>query len=114
MLYAPHETSALAATAFAGRYHPNPPPDIIPGKPWWTWSTPEEPACNGQPGCDETRTGSVHAIGVAILGRLSASIANQINQPITAVVIWDFVLPIRHPALPNRPCNGFAMPTLCE
>jgi hypothetical protein len=107
MLHAVHKASALAATAFAERYHLNPPPDINPEKPEWVWrSTPEDPARNSQPGCDETRTASAHANRIATLGRLSASIANQINQPITAAVIGDFVLLMRHPTLPNRPCNN--------
>jgi C4-dicarboxylate-specific signal transduction histidine kinase len=72
-----HATSAATATAFAKRFHPNPPPDIIS----------EEPACDSEPRCHETQTELAHANRVAILGQLSASIAHEVKQPITATVI---------------------------
>jgi C4-dicarboxylate-specific signal transduction histidine kinase len=72
-----HATSGLTATAFAKRFHPNHPPDIIS----------EKPACDSGPRCHETRTELAHANRVAILGQLSASIAHEVNQPIVAMVI---------------------------
>ena len=71
-----HATSAATATAFAKRFHPNPPPDIIS----------EEPACDSEPRCHETQTELASADRGAFRGQLSASIA-EINQPISAVVM---------------------------
>jgi C4-dicarboxylate-specific signal transduction histidine kinase len=81
-----HESRPVTATAFAKRCHPNPPPDLIVEEPEWAWTAPEGPACESQSRCHETRTEPVHANRVAILGQLSASIAHEINQPISAVV----------------------------
>jgi C4-dicarboxylate-specific signal transduction histidine kinase len=81
-----HATSAVTATAFAKRFHPNPPPDIIAEEPEWAWSAPEQPASDSEPRCHETQTELASANRVAFLGQLSASIA-EINQPISAVVL---------------------------
>jgi C4-dicarboxylate-specific signal transduction histidine kinase len=70
------ETSAVIATVFAKRFQPDPPRAIIS----------EEPECDGEPRCHETQTELASANRVAILGQLSASIA-EINQPISAVVM---------------------------
>jgi hypothetical protein len=70
------ETSAVTATVFAKTFQPDPPRAIIS----------EEPACDSEPRCHETQTELAHANRVAILGQLSASIA-EINQPISAVVM---------------------------
>jgi C4-dicarboxylate-specific signal transduction histidine kinase len=80
------ETTAAAATAFTGRHHPNPPPDVISEEPECAWTAPERPVCDGAPCCRETRTELASANRGAILGRLSASIA-EINQPVCAVVM---------------------------
>jgi C4-dicarboxylate-specific signal transduction histidine kinase len=69
-----HETTAATA------------PDIIAEEPEWAWSAPEQPASDSEPRCHETQTELASANRVAILGRLSASIA-EINQPISAVVM---------------------------
>jgi hypothetical protein len=81
-----HATSAVTATAFAKRFHPNPPPDIIAEEPEWAWSAPEQPASDSEPRCHETQTELASVNQVAFLGQLSASIA-EINQPISAVVM---------------------------
>ena len=52
----------------------------------WAWSAPEQPASDSAPRCHETQTELARANRVAILGQLSASIA-EINQPISAVVM---------------------------
>jgi len=70
------EASARAATVFAKMFRPNSPRAI-------TWL---QPACHSEPRCDETQTELASANRVAILGQLSASIA-EINQPISAVVM---------------------------
>jgi C4-dicarboxylate-specific signal transduction histidine kinase len=70
------ETSAVIATVFAKRFQPDPPRAIIS----------EEPECDREPRCHETQTELPRANRVAILGQLSASIA-EINQPISAVVM---------------------------
>jgi C4-dicarboxylate-specific signal transduction histidine kinase len=81
------EISAVTATKFTkGRHHPNPPPDIIAEAPEWAWSAPEEPASDIVPRGHETQTEVAHVNRVAILGKLSALIAHEINQPISAVV----------------------------
>jgi C4-dicarboxylate-specific signal transduction histidine kinase len=49
-------------------------------------NAPEEPACDTEPRCHETQTELASANWVAILGQLSAPIAD-INQPISAVVL---------------------------
>ena len=72
-----HATSAVTATVFAKRFQPDPPRAIIS----------EEPACDSEPRCHETQTELASANQVAILGQLSASIA-EINQPISAVVMF--------------------------
>jgi C4-dicarboxylate-specific signal transduction histidine kinase len=46
----------------------------------------EEGACNSEPRGHETQTALAHANRVAILGRLSASIAHELIQPIGATV----------------------------
>jgi C4-dicarboxylate-specific signal transduction histidine kinase len=71
------ETSAVTATVFAKTFQPDPPRAIIS----------EEPACDSEPRCHETQTELAHANRVAILGQLSASIAHEVKQPITATVI---------------------------
>ena len=68
------ETSAVTATVFAKTFQPDPPRVIIS----------EE--CDSEPRCHETKTELARANRVAILGQLSASIA-EINQPISAVVM---------------------------
>ena len=70
------ETSAVTATVFAKTFQPDPPRAIIS----------EEPACDSEPRCHETQTELARANPVAILGQLSASIA-EISQPISAVVM---------------------------
>src|ERR1700674_2327125 len=70
------EPSAVTATVFAKAFQPDPPRAIIS----------EEPACDSEPRCHETQTELTRANRVAILGQLSASIA-EINQPISAVVM---------------------------
>ena len=84
MPHAVHATSAVTATAFAKRFHPNPPPDIIAAQPERACSAPEQPVSDSEPQCHETQLASANR--VAILGQLSASIA-EINQPISAVVM---------------------------
>jgi C4-dicarboxylate-specific signal transduction histidine kinase len=86
MPYAVQKTSAIAATAFAKRCQPNPPPDIIEGGATWIWSAPEKPECESRPRCHETQTELAHANRFAISAQLSASIAHEINQPIGAIV----------------------------
>ncbi len=68
------ETSAVTATVFAKTFQPD--PAIIS----------EEPECDSEPRCHETQTELARASPIAILGQLSASIA-EINQPISAVVM---------------------------
>ena len=80
------ETSAVTATVFAKRFQPDPPRAIISEEPECAWNAPEEPACDSEPRCHETQTELASANQVAILGQLSASIA-EINQPISAVVM---------------------------
>ena len=80
------QTSAVAATVFATRFQPDPPRAIISEEPECAWNAPEEPACDSVPRCHETQTELASANRVAILGQLSASIA-EINQPISAVVM---------------------------
>jgi C4-dicarboxylate-specific signal transduction histidine kinase len=70
------ETNAVTATVFAKMFRPNSPRAII-------WA---EPACDSEQRCHETQTELASANRVAILGQLSASIA-EINQPISAVVM---------------------------
>jgi C4-dicarboxylate-specific signal transduction histidine kinase len=81
-----HATSAVTATVFAKRFQPDPPRAIISEEPECAWNAPEEPACDSEPRCHETQTELASANQVAILGQLSASIA-EINQPISAVVM---------------------------
>jgi C4-dicarboxylate-specific signal transduction histidine kinase len=80
------ETSAVTATVFAKRFQSDPPRAIISEEPEWAWNAPEEPACDSEPRCHETQTELASPNRVAILGQLSASIA-EINQPISAVVM---------------------------
>ena len=68
-----HATSAVTATVFAKRFQAASPRS-------------GEPACDSEPRCHETQTELASANQVAILGQLSASIA-EINQPISAVVM---------------------------
>jgi C4-dicarboxylate-specific signal transduction histidine kinase len=70
------ETSAVIATVFAKMFRTNSPRAIIRA----------EPACHSEPRGHETQTDLASANRVAILGQLSASIA-EINQPISAVVM---------------------------
>jgi len=70
------ENSAVTATVFAKTFQPDPPHAIIS----------QEPARDSEPGCHETQTELASANRAAILGQLSASIA-EINQPICAVVL---------------------------
>ena len=86
MPHAVHETSAVTATVFATRFQPDPPGAIISEEPECAWNAPEQPACDSEQRCDETQTELASASRVAILGQLSASIA-EINQPISAVVM---------------------------
>src|ERR1700688_4402691 len=80
------ETSAVTATVLATRFQPDPPRAIISEEPERAWNAPEQPACDSEQRCDETQTELASASRVAILGQLSASIA-EINQPICAVVM---------------------------
>jgi C4-dicarboxylate-specific signal transduction histidine kinase len=86
MPYAVPETSAVTATAFTRRHHPNAPPEIIPEEPECAWNASEHPARDSVPHCHETQTELASAGRGAILGRLSASIA-EINQPVCAIVM---------------------------
>jgi C4-dicarboxylate-specific signal transduction histidine kinase len=81
-----HATSVLTATAFANRFHPNPPPDIIAEEFERAWAAPEQPANDRKPLWHETQKESALANQVALPEQLSASIA-EINQPISAVVM---------------------------
>jgi C4-dicarboxylate-specific signal transduction histidine kinase len=86
MPYAVHATCALAATAFAKSFHPNPAPDIIVAEPEWAHSAREEPVSDREPPFHEAKAELASANRVAFLTQLSASIA-EINQPISAVVM---------------------------
>jgi C4-dicarboxylate-specific signal transduction histidine kinase len=85
MAYSVVDTSPDAPTAFAARYHPNLPPDIIAAKPRWAWTLPQETERDTEARCHEIQS-EAHANRVAILGQLSVSIAHEVNQPISAVV----------------------------
>jgi C4-dicarboxylate-specific signal transduction histidine kinase len=76
------ETSSVIATVF----QPDPPRAIISEEPECARNAPEQPACDSEPRCHETRTELASANRVAILGQLSASIA-EISRPISAVVM---------------------------
>jgi C4-dicarboxylate-specific signal transduction histidine kinase len=52
----------------------------------WAWSAPKQSARDSEPRCHETQAELASANRVAILGQLSASIA-EIRQPISAVVM---------------------------
>jgi C4-dicarboxylate-specific signal transduction histidine kinase len=80
------ETSAVTATVFATRLQPDPPRAIISEEPERAWTAPEQLACDSEQRCHETQLELASANRVAILGQLSASIA-EINQPISAVVM---------------------------
>src|SRR5437879_5580517 len=84
MPHAVHETSVVTATVSANPR--DPPRPIISEEPGCASNPPGEPACDSEPRCHETQTELASANRVAILGQLSASIA-EINQPISAVVI---------------------------
>jgi C4-dicarboxylate-specific signal transduction histidine kinase len=86
MPYAGHENISATATASSSRPHPNPPLDLISEEPERAWNAPEQPASDDAPRCHQPRTELVSANQVAMLGRLSASIA-EINHPICAVVM---------------------------
>jgi C4-dicarboxylate-specific signal transduction histidine kinase len=79
MLYALDEIGT--ATAFVKKYPPNPAPRVI------GLGAADTPAADGQVRYHETQTELAHANRVAMLGQLSASIAHELNQPISAVVI---------------------------
>jgi C4-dicarboxylate-specific signal transduction histidine kinase len=81
-----HETSAVTATVFAKEVPAEPSARHHRGGARVGVSAPEQPACNSEPRCYETQTELAFASRVAILGQLSASIA-EINQPISAVVM---------------------------
>jgi C4-dicarboxylate-specific signal transduction histidine kinase len=81
-----HATSGVTATAFAKRFHPNPPPDIIAAEPEWARTAPEQPVSGSEPQCHETQTELASADRGAFRAQLSASIA-EINQPISAIVM---------------------------
>jgi len=81
-----HGTSGVTATAFAKRFHPNPPSGFIAAEPEWARTAPEQPVSDSEPRCHETQTELASADRGALRGQLSASIA-EINQPITAVVM---------------------------
>jgi C4-dicarboxylate-specific signal transduction histidine kinase len=85
MAYSVVDRSPVALTAFAARYHPNLPPDIIPDKTTWAWAPAEAAGCDSEQPCHEIQA-EAHANRIAILGQLSMSIAHEINQPISAVV----------------------------
>jgi hypothetical protein len=80
------ETSAVAETAFTGRHHPDPPPDVVSEEPECARNAPEQPASDSEPRGHETQTELASVNRVAILGQLSASIA-EINQPVSAIVM---------------------------
>jgi C4-dicarboxylate-specific signal transduction histidine kinase len=80
------ETSAVTATAFASGFQPDPPRAIIPEQPEGTSKAPQQPACDSEARCHETRTELASGDRVAFLAQLSASIG-EINQPISAVVM---------------------------
>jgi C4-dicarboxylate-specific signal transduction histidine kinase len=81
-----HATSAVTATAFARRFHPNLPPDIIEEESERAWATPEQPANDCKRRCHETQKELALANRAELPEQLSASIA-EINQPISAVVM---------------------------
>ena len=81
-----HETTAVTATASSKTHQPNPPPDVITEEPEGAWSALEQAGSDSEPRCHETQTELASANRVAILGQLSASIA-EINQPVSAVVM---------------------------
>jgi C4-dicarboxylate-specific signal transduction histidine kinase len=81
-----HENRSASATASSRRHHSNPPLDLISGEPERAWNASEQPASDNEPRCHEIQTELASANRVALLGRLSASIA-EINQPICAVVM---------------------------
>jgi hypothetical protein len=58
MTYTVHETSTVATTAFAKRYHRNLPPEILAEEPESAWNAPKEPACASRLRCHETQTES--------------------------------------------------------
>jgi C4-dicarboxylate-specific signal transduction histidine kinase len=80
------EPTTVAATAFARRHHPNPPPDVISEEPECAWNGAEQLVRNDAPRCHETRVELASANRDANLGRVSAAIA-EINQPLCAVVM---------------------------
>lgn len=81
-----HATSGVTATAFAKRFHPNSPLDIITAEPEWARTAPEQPVSDSEPRCPETQTELASADRAGFRGQLLASIA-EINQPISAVVM---------------------------
>jgi C4-dicarboxylate-specific signal transduction histidine kinase len=83
---AEHAASAVTATAFANMFHPSPPRAIIAAEPGWACSAPEQPVSDSERRSHETQTELARANRAAILGQVSASIA-EIIQPISAVVM---------------------------
>jgi C4-dicarboxylate-specific signal transduction histidine kinase len=81
-----HENRSATTTASSSRHHPNPPFDLISEVPERAWNAPEQPACDNEPRRQETQTELASTNQVAMLGRLSTSIA-EINQPVCAVVM---------------------------
>jgi C4-dicarboxylate-specific signal transduction histidine kinase len=65
---------------------PNPVHEVSAVTAERAWNAPKQPARDSEPRCHETQAGVASANRVAILGQLSASIA-EINQPISAVVM---------------------------
>ena len=74
-----HATSAVTATAFAGRFHPNLPPDIIEEESERAWATPEQPANDCKRRCHETQKELALANRAELPEQLSASICR--DQP---------------------------------
>jgi len=82
------ETDAVTISALKARYRPDPTPDRITKAPGWVWNAPEKAArASGRRRRDVRVEAKAHANRVAILGQLSASIAHEVNQPVSAVVI---------------------------
>ena len=79
-------TNAVTATAFPRGSILTLCPTSSRRNPCGCREAAEQPASDGEPRCHETQTELARANRVAILGRLSASIA-EINQPISAVVM---------------------------
>jgi C4-dicarboxylate-specific signal transduction histidine kinase len=85
MPYALDETSTV--TAFPRRYRRNRSPEIVADSPERALSATQQPASDSQGRSQEAQTELAHANRVEMLGHLSASIAHELNQPISALII---------------------------